>query len=504
MLREIQKGPHALALACGALLACGGDDAAAGPRGGGPALTYYGDAKAIVDARCATCHSPGNIGPFSLTSYEDVETYAVPMRAAIALGTMPPWQPADECNDYAFNFDLTPEERQTLLDFLDQGAPEGDPADAPEGPGPDALPGFEADLSLRLPEAYTPVREPDDYRCQLIEWPADETRYVTGLRVTPDRRDIVHHVIVFLVGPEQVEQYRAYDEAEEGPGYTCYGGPTANDAGGLLAGIDPAELFAALDELGLTLAELQAGEVPPEQVLALLEAVGAAGSLNAFNSLGSWVPGTPNGPYPAGTGIRVEPGSLLVAQFHYNTLSSAPAADQSVIEIATAESVEREATMLGFLDPGWVSDGLLGDPMTIPAGAESVSHETSAPFDSLFFAGPRATLGLPEDAPLVVHTANHHMHELGRQQRTELRHPDGSTTCLLDIPDWDFGWQGSYTLGAPVVIRPGDRLWMGCNWDNGPANQPVHDGAVREPQDVSWGEGTTDEMCLGAFYVTGL
>ena len=153
MLREIQKGPHALALACGALLACGGDDAAAGPRGGGPALTYYGDAKAIVDARCATCHSPGNIGPFSLTSYEDVETYAVPMRAAIALGTMPPWQPADECNDYAFNFDLTPEERQTLLDFLDQGAPEGDPADAPEGPGPDALPGSEADLPLRLPEA---------------------------------------------------------------------------------------------------------------------------------------------------------------------------------------------------------------------------------------------------------------------------------------------------------------------------------------------------------------
>ncbi|MEO0326582.1 MAG: cytochrome c, partial [Myxococcota bacterium] len=328
MLRTLSRFPFrplTLALAGWAALACGGDDPAAGPRGGGgAALTYYADAKAIVDARCATCHSAGNIGPFTLTSYDDVERYAVPMRAAIALGTMPPWQPSDECNDYADNFDLSDDERQTLLDFLDQGAPEGDPGDAPEDTGAE-LPSFEADLSLQLPEAYTPVREPDDYRCQLIDWPAEETRYVTGLRVSPDRRDLVHHVIVFLAGPEQAEEFRAFDEAEEGPGYTCYGGPRPSDAGGALAGIDPATLFAALDELGITLAELQAGELSGEQTQALLDAVGAGSAVSSFNSLGSWVPGTPAGPYPEGTGIRVEPGSVLVAQIHYNTLSSAPA-----------------------------------------------------------------------------------------------------------------------------------------------------------------------------------
>ena len=58
-----------------------------------------------------------------------------------------------------------------------------------------------------------------------IPWPATETRFVTGTRVTPDKQSIVLHVIIFVVGPDQVEEFQAYDDAEEGPGYTCYGGP---------------------------------------------------------------------------------------------------------------------------------------------------------------------------------------------------------------------------------------------------------------------------------------
>jgi hypothetical protein len=314
---------------------------------------------------------------------------------------------------------------------------------------------------VKLPEPYTPTREPDDYRCQLIPWPVAETRFVTGVRVTPEKRSIVHHVIVFVAGPDQVDQYRAYDDAEKGPGYTCFGGPRPQTAMG-----------------------------------------GGLASAAGFASLGSWVPGAPASPFPAGTGIRVEPGSLLVAQIHYNTLSAAPVADQSSIEIATTLAVEREATRLMGVDPGWVSNGLLGPPMTIPAGAADVTHETSIAFDSFFANRARTTLGLAKDAPLVLYSANHHMHQLGRRQRSELRHADGSVTCLLDIPDWDFHWQGGYTLTTPVTFRRTDRIQLGCTWDNTTANQPIIDGKVREPVDVTWGEGTNDEMCLSSYYVT--
>lgn len=485
-------------LSMAVVAACGSDSTPTAPEP--ESLTYYKDAKAIVDARCATCHQVGDIGPFPLTTYADVMAFAGPVRAAVANGTMPPWQPSDDCNQYEGSIDLTEDEKTTLLAWLDADAPEGDPSQMADS-GPEPTDTFSPDLTLQLPEPYTPTREPDDYRCQLIPWPAEETRFVTGLRVSPDQRAIVHHVIVFVASPEQVEEFQAYDEAEEGPGYTCYGGPAASTGeGGGLSDIDPATLLATLQRLGISLADLQSGNLTPEQIAALVDELG--GGAGGFQSLGSWVPGIPSGSFPEGTGIRMEPGSMLVAQFHYNTLSSAPAADQSVIEISTASSVEREATNLAMLDFGWVTNGMFGDPMTIPAGESNVQHSTTIAFDSPLMARARAALGIEAEASLVVHRANHHMHELGTQQRTELRRANGDSACVLDIPDWDFAWQGSYALKDPLTIRAGDEIWMGCTWNNSAANQPIIDGQVREPADVSWGEGTSDEMCLGSFYVT--
>ena len=71
-----------------------------------------------------------------------------------------------------------------------------------------------------------------------------------------------------------------------------------------------------------------------------------------------WVPGAPATPFPEGTGIRIEPGSMLVVQMHYNTRTAA--ADQSLIEITTTDSVEREGFMVQVLDIGWVTNGQFG------------------------------------------------------------------------------------------------------------------------------------------------
>lgn len=484
--------PYAVLLS--ALVACDG---------GRSNLTYHADTKAIIDSRCATCHRPGDIGPFPLTTYQEVATFEASVRSSIENGTMPPWQPSDDCTEYVGNIDLTAGERETLLAWLDDGLPEGDPASAPADETSPAST-WEASLTLRLPEPYTPVGEPDDYRCQLIPWPEAETVYVTGLRVIPDQRALVHHTIAFLVGPDQVAQYQAYDDAEEGAGYTCYGGPTAGTEGGALAGIETSDVLAAAEALDIPLSDLVAGNLTPEQLSALLQELGIADRAGGFATLGSWVPGTENLPLPAGTGIEVEPGSMIVAQMHYNTQSSNPVADQSTIELAIADSVERPATNLPGIDLGWVSNGRLGEAMTIPAGESNVTHSTTVAYDSLFGRMALESLGLQPGDPLVIHSANHHMHQLGTSQTSVVVHEDGTESCLLDIPDWDFNWQGSYQLMEPVVLGPGDAIEMTCTWDNSAGNQPVVDGVVREPTDVSWGEGTADEMCLAGFYVTGL
>ena len=460
----------ACALLIGGAFAGCADEGDGGDAAGASAAvpTYHGEAKAIIDARCATCHRAGDIGPFPLTTYKEVTALASAVRASIANGTMPPWQPSHDCNSFLGNMDLVGDEKDVLLAWLDGGTPEGEATTEQAGSTSPAEAPFKVDLSLKLPEPYTPKVEPDDHRCQLIPWPAKETRFVIGTRVTPDKRAIVHHVIVFVVGPEQAAKYKAYDEAEEGPGYTCFGGPTPAKGGGPIGG------------------GMASGPRVPDQI-------------------GFWVPGMRSRPFPAGTGIRVEPGSMLIAQMHYNTNSAAPEADQSTIEIATTDSVDKEATVMQAVDLGWVTNGLFGgDAMTIPAGEKDVAHDTSISFDSILVNRARNTLGLAKDAPLVLYTAGHHMHELGKSQRTELRHTDGGTTCLLDTPNWDFAWQGRYTFTKPIVFGPGDKLWMGCTWDNTASNQPIINGKVKEPETVAWGDGTSDEMCLGGFYVTGL
>ncbi|MCB9680829.1 MAG: monooxygenase [Alphaproteobacteria bacterium] len=442
-------------------------------------VTYHQDAKAVLDSKCATCHQSGDIAPFPLTTYEEVKQFAAPVRAAIANGTMPPWMPTHDCNTYTNDYDLSDDDKALLLSWLDDGLAEGTPTD--DGPAAVAVDDpFVADLTLKLPEAYTPTIEPDDYRCQIIPWPMDHTAYITGVRVEPDQRQMVHHTILFAASAAQAASYAAADAADPGPGYTCFGGPQGTSSAGT---IDMDRITDLLQNGGLS---------------------SDGGSLaGGMRWVGSWVPGAAAVPFPEGTGLKMEPGDILIAQFHYNTLSASPVADQSSIEVMVADTVESPAWVLPFTNPGWITGlELLGGAMTIPAGESYVMHETSSGPGDLMISAARRSLGLPEDATFLVHNVGHHMHQLGTSGFIDIQHGDGSNTCLLDIPDWDFGWQGGYQLTEPVTVGPDDTIHMRCTWDNSAENQPIVDGQALPTKDVEWGEGTTDEMCLGVLYVT--
>ena len=423
--------------------------------------TYHTSAKAIIDAKCAGCHQADNLGPFPLTTFEEVERFSVPAKAAIESGAMPPWQPADGCSTYDNNTDLTPEERKTLLAFFDKPVKGEASLDSSNMESEVPSDKWTPDLTLSLPTPFKPTVTPDDYRCQLIEWPLEEEAYVTAFSVTPDQRAIVHHTIVFVAPPDQAESFRAMDEAEDGPGYTCFGGPSASSA--------------------MTMQGLR--------------------SQQSTGWLGSWVPGGASGKFPDGLGIRVEPGSLLIVQMHYNLLNAESVADQSKINVAYAKEVEKPAMFLPFTDIGWVSNGRVGgEPMTIPAGEANVEHSTTLGAQGLLLNNFRQRIGADSDESLVIYNAGAHMHTLGQTIRIDIERPT-KEECVLDIQDWDFNWQGNYQLSQPKILGPEDKLRLSCSWDNSAANQIMVEGALRAPTDVQWGEGTTDEMCLGVLLV---
>ena len=96
------------------------------------------------------------------------------------------------------------------------------------------------------------------------------------------------------------------------------------------------------------------------------------------------------------------------------------------------------------------------------------------------------------------------MHQLGTRIKATATTAAGVEQCLAQIDDWNFHWQGTYALRAPLTCNRGDKLKVECHWDNTVANQPIVGGTPRTPTDVYWGEGTGDEMCLGVFYIAPL
>jgi mono/diheme cytochrome c family protein len=199
--------------------------------------------------------------------------------------------------------------------------------------------------------------------------------------------------------------------------------------------------------------------------------------------LGGWAPGGTGQDVPAGTGIEVPVGSKLIVQVHYNTATVAPAPDQTKIVVRTDASVEKKAAVMPFANVEWLLGG-----MPIPAHAKDVVHTYSAdpsPLAKIISGG-----AISGDKPLTIHAAGPHMHGLGTRILAQIDRADGTSECMMDIPRWNFHWQLSYNFQAPKQLGPGDKVHLECHWDN-PGND-----------DVNWGEGTSDEMCLGVLYVT--
>src|SRR3954447_8548050 len=124
--------------------------------------TFNKDVAPIVWARCASCHRSGEIGPFSLITYDDVRRHAAQIAVVTARRIMPPWKPAPGKGEFADERRLTDRELDTLQRWIADGAPEGDASARPSGDGelPRASPDGERwqlgtpDLVVRMPRDY--------------------------------------------------------------------------------------------------------------------------------------------------------------------------------------------------------------------------------------------------------------------------------------------------------------------------------------------------------------
>ena len=121
-----------------------------------PALTFAHDIAPIVYEHCASCHRPGESGPFPLLTFDDVKKHARQIVTVTQSRFMPPWLPQAGYGDFTDENRLTPEQIRKIADWVAQGTPEGVESEIP--PPPQFTSGWQLgppDLIVEAPEAFT-------------------------------------------------------------------------------------------------------------------------------------------------------------------------------------------------------------------------------------------------------------------------------------------------------------------------------------------------------------
>ena len=162
--------------------------------------TFAKDIAPILYAHCASCHRPGEVGPFALLSYGDARKRAGQVADVTGRKLMPPWKPDRGHGVFKDARVLTDAQIATIRQWADAGAPEGDPADAP--PVPQFPTGWhlgEPDLILEAAEPFRiPAEGEDLYVHYVLPTGLTADKYILATQVLPSNKRVAHHGVPIL------------------------------------------------------------------------------------------------------------------------------------------------------------------------------------------------------------------------------------------------------------------------------------------------------------------
>jgi hypothetical protein len=231
-----------LFLGCGA---CFGEEPSTASADESSPVTFNEHIAPILFQRCAECHRPGEVAPFSLLTYADAAKRAAMIRDVTAQRLMPPWKAVEGHGKFVGERALTDAELELFARWAEQGKPEGDPADLPAAPEfSDGWALGEPDIVVEMPEEFAiPADGPDVYRNFVFALDVPEGKYVKAAEYRPSNGRVVHHAVLSV---DRSGESRKRDEADPAPGYEGAGSPDGQLFPGCMAtwtpGRDPVPL----------------------------------------------------------------------------------------------------------------------------------------------------------------------------------------------------------------------------------------------------------------------
>jgi len=312
----------------------------------------------------------------------------------------------------------------------------------------------------------------DVYHCFLLDPRLASDRELVSSQFLPGATKEVHHAIYFLIPPAHVAEARALDAGSNGKGWSCFGAP-----------LNP------------------------------------NGTFDNTTWLGGWAPGpmVPH-PTPAGTGISMPAGSLVVMQIHYNLLAgtspdlsrvritTVPAAGSHLQELESTKYVappdlpcpagvtgplcDRQASIADLVSRTGPQAQVLLDGIEL---ACSRDHDPAHPQVTGNLVTTTCTWNVGKDEHILAGVP--HMHLLGQSESIELL-SGSTTTTIAKVAHYNFDGQTGYPAPKGTYAHAGDKMRVTCTYDP-TLRQELPSLRKLPARYVTWGDGSSDEMCLG-------
>ena len=375
-------------------------------------VTFSKDVAPILQQKCQECHQPGSIAPMSLITFQQARPWAKSIRDRVATRQMPPWHIDKSVGVQKFKNDmsLTDQQVDTIVRWVDGGAPQGDPKDLPppvplvttnewkavrDGFGP-------PDLVVRSSEYTMPAEHQDVWYRPSSEILLTEPRWVKLVEIRPTSlaaRRIIHHSIAHLVlkdDPDAVNTLTATG-----------GGRGAND---------------------------------PDAIV------------NARPQLMEWAIGKGYDLYRPGTGKLMLPGESITWDQHIHAVGEeiAGGSEIGIWFYNKGDEPKKRSYLVGFtgIDRAKMLD--------IPPNSMAMTEGFTV---------------LKENA--LIENFQPHFHLRGKSMQVEAILPDGSRQILSYVGNFNFNWMTNYIYDddAAPLLPKGSVIHVTAWYDNTRANK---------------------------------
>jgi hypothetical protein len=168
-------------------------------------ISYSGEIAPLLQKRCVGCHSPGQIGPFSMSNYKKVKGWSAMIEEVVLDHRMPPWHADPHYGKFANDRALTASETHTLLNWIEQGCPRGEGEDPLTNAAPTranwAL--GQPDFIVPLPKAqHIPATGTLKYIYLDSDFELPQDAWLRAAVCRAGNSKVVHHIIVRVRYPE--------------------------------------------------------------------------------------------------------------------------------------------------------------------------------------------------------------------------------------------------------------------------------------------------------------